>query len=214
MIEANKRDKELNEDNVDNENESESNPDLKTTNQTMNTIEMTAQSVLFFVAGYDTTGSSLAHAFYYLSKYEDVQQKLYEEISSIDDYTNESLTSLKYLNGFILETLRLSPPIQRVERVSVADYKLGETGIRIPAGSIVSFTPYSLHRDKRYFEDPEEFRPERSIGEERHNPYAFIAFGGGPRNCLGMRFALIQMRICLEKLVKKFRFRLSPNTKV
>jgi cytochrome P450 family 3 subfamily A len=211
MIEANKN--KLNENNIDEENKSDINF-KSSTNQKITTIEMTAQCVLFFVAGFDTTGSTLAHVFYYLAKYQDSQQKLYEEISSIDKYTNESLTELKYLNAIILETLRLSPPIMRIERVSVEDYILGDTGIGIPAGSVVTFCPYSLHRDRRFFEDPDQFRPERFIGEERHNSHAFIAFGGGPQNCLGMRFAMIQMRICLAKLCKRFRFKLSPNTKV
>jgi cytochrome P450 family 3 subfamily A len=211
MIEANKN--KLNENNIEEENKSDINF-KSSTNQKITTIEMTAQCVLFFVAGFDTTGSTLAHVFYYLAKYQDSQQKLYEEISSIDKYTNESLTELKYLNAIILETLRLSPPIMRIERVSVEDYILGDTGIRIPAGSVVTFCPYSLHRDHRFFEDPDQFRPERFIGEQKHNSHAFIPFGGGPRNCLGMRFAMIQMRICLAKLCKRFRFKLSPNTKV
>jgi cytochrome P450 len=104
MIEANKN--KLNENNIDEENKSDINF-KSSTNQKITTIEMTAQCVLFFVAGFDTTGSTLAHVFYYLAKYQDSQQKLYEEISSIDKYTNESLTELKYLNAIILETLRL-----------------------------------------------------------------------------------------------------------
>jgi cytochrome P450 len=77
--------------------------------------------------------------------------------------------------------------------------------------------PYALHRDPDFFPEPEVFKPERFIknsGEPTHHPYAYIPFGGGPRLCVGMRFALNEMRMCVSKLINKFEFSLAPGFKV
>ena len=73
--------------------------------------------------------------------------------------------------------------------------------------------PYMIHRDPEFFPDPEQFKPERFL-EPTHHPNAFIPFGGGPRLCVGMRFALNEMRMCIAKIISKFEFTLSPGFKV
>ncbi|XP_054157513.1 cytochrome P450 3A4-like [Oppia nitens] len=178
------------------------------TNHTLSTVEMTAQCILFFVAGFDTTGSTLSHCLYYLAKYPDIQQKLYEEIDSIDDYGVDSLASLKYLNAVINETLRFAPPILRVERV--ANETVIIKNIEIPTGTVVTVTPYSYHRDEHYWDEPNKFKPDRFIGH-KHNPYLLMPFGSGPRLCLGMRFALIEIRCCVAKVVKHFKLKITPT---
>ena len=97
--------------------------------QTLTSDELTAQGILFFIAGYDTTSASLSHAIYYLSQYRDCQQKLYEELAAMDDdFTYENLNGLKYLNAVINETLRMAPPLSSIQRECIQDYKLGDTG--------------------------------------------------------------------------------------
>jgi cytochrome P450 len=97
--------------------------------KTLSPDEMTAQGMLFFIAGYDTTSAAISHAIYYLSQYKECQQKLYEELQTITDFSYETLNKLKYLNALIKETLRLAPSLTRIQRECVADYKLGNTGI-------------------------------------------------------------------------------------
>ncbi len=91
------------------------------------------------------------------------------------------------------------------------------SGITIPAGTLIEIYPYALHRDPEFFPEPEVFKPERFLeesGQPKHHPYAYIPFGGGPRLCIGMRFALNEMRMCVSKLINKFEFGVDPNFKV
>lgn len=179
--------------------------------------ELTAQGITFFVAGHDTSASTLCHCFYYISKYNYIQEKLYKEISQIETLDTESLAKLIYLNAVIMEVLRIAPPVIRYDREAAEDYTLGNTGITIPKGTLVTFSPYSLHHNPNHFENPFDFKPERFISENNeliNSPYGYIPFGDGPRACLGIKFAMNEMRICIAKLVLRFRLRLSPNVNV
>ncbi|CAG2120493.1 unnamed protein product, partial [Medioppia subpectinata] len=165
----------------------------------------------FFIAGYDTTSASLSHVVYYLSQNKDKQQILREELNALDtDFTYENLNQCQYLNAVIDESLRLAPPLASIQRECICDYKLGNTGITIPAGTNVEFQPYVIHRDPELFADPDQFKPERFL-KPTHHPYAYLPFGGGPRLCVGMRFALNEMRMCIAKIVHKFEFTLAPG---
>ena len=193
--------------------------------------EMTAQGIIFLIAGYDTTTAALSHVVYHLAENKDCQQILYEELKDVKEFSYEKLSQLKYLNAVIDETLRLSPPILRIMRQSVKVFELaGKSysvlicilifylisiifkGIKIPAGTCLEACTYSLHRDPEYWPDPLVFKPERFL-EPTHNPYVFMPFGAGPRICIGERFALNEMRMCCAKLFSKFEFSLSPGFK-
>jgi cytochrome P450 len=97
-------------------------------NRILSSDELTAQGILFFIAGYDTTSAAISHCIYYLSKYKECQRKLYEELQTITDFNYETLNKLKYLNAVIKETLRLAPPLVCIDRECLKDYKLGNTG--------------------------------------------------------------------------------------
>ncbi|CAG2109785.1 unnamed protein product, partial [Medioppia subpectinata] len=183
----------------------------RTRNQTLSLDEMTAQGILFFIAGYDTTSASLSHVVYYLSQNKDKQQILREELNALDtDFTYENLNQCQYLNAVIDETLRLAPPLISIQRECKQDYKLGNTGITIEAGTTVEHHPYIIHRLPEHFPDPHQFKPERFLNPT-HHPYAYLPFGCGPRLCVGMRFALNEMRMCIAKIVHRFEFTLAPG---
>jgi len=95
---------------------------------TLTPDELTAQGMLLYIAGYDTTSASIANAIFYLSQNMDCQTKLYEELKECDKFTYDNLVHLKYLNAVINETLRLSPSLTRNARECLQDYKLGNTG--------------------------------------------------------------------------------------
>lgn len=190
---------------------------LKTNYRTLSNEELTGQGISFFVAGHDTSASTLAHCFYYISKHTDIQEKLYKEISQLKTLDMESLSKLTYLNAVIMEALRIAPAVIRYDREAAEDYTLANTGITIPKGTLVTFSAYSVHHNPNLFDNPFDFKPERFISENNElieNPYGYIPFGDGPRMCLGMKFAMNEMRICVAKLLIKCHLRLSPDAKV
>ncbi|CAG2178329.1 unnamed protein product [Oppiella nova] len=170
--------------------------------------ELTAQGMLLYIAGYDTTSATIAHAIYYLSQHVDCQTRLFEELKTCNGFTYDNLVHLKYLNAVINETLRLAPPLTRGNRECRQDYKLGNTGITIPKGTTVEIFIYALHRDPDFWPNPHDFIPDRFV-EPTHHPYAYLPFGAGPRVCIGQRFAMNEMRMCLAKLLHKYEFTLA-----
>jgi len=204
-----------------------------------------AQCVLFFLAGYDTTASTISFAIYNLACNPEAQDKLYEEAKTIlqsdvsqnilyelkiSFYTYTKLIifshfqkeidydhvhSLKYLDAVVNESLRLFSPAIFVERVASEDYIIGNTGIKLKKGQIIHFPTYSMHRDPENFPEPDSFKPERFLPENRtHHPYFHLPFGAGPRNCIGMRLALLEAKLALIHSVYRFKFSTGPKTTV
>ncbi|XP_042913579.1 cytochrome P450 3A19-like, partial [Parasteatoda tepidariorum] len=130
--------------------------------------------------------------------------------------TYEAIQNMKYLDNVISEALRLHPPVVRLDRISVVDYKLKGTEITIPKGTTVTTPVYAMHRDPEFFPDPETFNPDRFSPENKDKiiPYSYLPFGSGPRNCIGMRFALLETKICLTYVLSTFQVLTGPETKV
>ncbi|CAG2176887.1 unnamed protein product, partial [Oppiella nova] len=211
MIDSEKSDKELGYESHSDVDADESTESLSKKDGQLTPDELTAQGIAFFIAGYDTTSAALTHAIYYLSQHKLHQQKLYEELKTCDEFTYEKLGHLKYLNAIISETLRLAPSLTRVQREALQDYKLGNTGITVPKGTSIEILPYALHRDPKYWPNPNDFIPDRFL-EPTHHPYAYLPFGAGPRVCIGQRFALQEMRMCLAKLIHAYDFTLAQKS--
>ncbi|GFW40216.1 cytochrome P450 3A24 [Trichonephila clavipes] len=189
------------------------------TKKNLSKDELVAQCVIFFLAGYDSTASTLAFATYMLALNQDIQEKVHEEVSMALKSTNgkltyEALQNIKYLDNIISKLYDSSH--QELERRALTDYKLGETGITIPKGMIVTVPAYAMHRDPELFPDSEKFDPDRFTPEERakRDPYAYMPFGAGPRNCIGMRFALMEIKVCLIYVIATFKIKRSLKTKV
>ena len=129
MIDSEKSDKELGySSHSDVEPDESTEPLTKRPTGQLTPDELTAQGILFFIAGYDTTSASISHAIYYLSQNIEIQNKLYNELQTLTEFSYEKLNHLKYLNAVINETLRLSPPFSRVQRDSVQDFTLNVEG--------------------------------------------------------------------------------------
>ena len=128
----------------------------------------------------------------------------------------ETLSKLPYLDGVISETLRKYPPVVRLNRVAWQKCRLGNTGITLEKGSVVNILVYAMHHNEQFFPLPDKFKPERFLLENRHQilPYGYLPFGIGPRNCIGMRFGLLEAKLALAKIITKYKFVKSKNAKV
>ncbi|XP_054157200.1 cytochrome P450 3A8-like [Oppia nitens] len=197
--------------------------DDKTDSKTINKIDITdtdvlASSFIFFVAGYETTGSLLSLLFYRLALDEKCQQKLYKEIQRFDgqydDY--ETIAKMHYLEACIAETLRLYNPVASTQRIASQDYTIESIGLEISKGCVVSFDVETLHHNPEYYPEPDSWDPERFMPYNRDKlvPYTYMPFGLGPRNCVGMRFALMEAKTATAYLVNKYHFFRTPKTQI
>ncbi|CAL1287238.1 unnamed protein product [Larinioides sclopetarius] len=131
-----------------------------------------------------------------------------------EEMSYDAVREMKILDAVISETLRMHPPIATLERSAVENYALRNTGIVVEKGMRVMIPIYGMHYDPEFFEDPEIFNPERFLEDPKHPQYAYLPFGSGPRNCLGMRFALLEIKVCLSNLLHHFRLKPHSNTKI
>ncbi|VVC89620.1 unnamed protein product [Leptidea sinapis] len=150
-----------------------------------------AQSLLFLIASYETSSTLLSFAIHTLAVQPEIQEKLRKhivEVSAGKEMSYELLSQLYYLEAFLLETLRLYPPIGRIDRVATKPYTLPDTSIKIDVGDIVAIPVYGIHMDPDYYPEPGAFKPERFIknGKVQRPSQLFLAFGAGPRNCIGV----------------------------
>ncbi|KAG0443220.1 hypothetical protein HPB47_015161, partial [Ixodes persulcatus] len=182
-------------------------------------MEAMAQCVIFLLAGQDTTSSVIAYTVYLLSLHPDVQEKLRREVDEcFEQYgpepTLDVVSKLDYLNCVISESLRLYPPVVCLERSPVEDYVMTDTGIKLPKNCVIIIPIYAMHHDPSNFEDPYKFDPERFSEENRGciRPYSYLPFGAGPRNCVGMRFALQTVKLCLLHAIHSVQFVRTPRT--
>uniref|UniRef100_A0A2K6FI76 unspecific monooxygenase n=1 Tax=Propithecus coquereli TaxID=379532 RepID=A0A2K6FI76_PROCO len=181
-------------------------------------LELMAQAIIFIFAGYETTSSILSFIMYELATHPDVQQKLHKEIDAAlpnkTPATYDALVQMEYLEMVVNETLRLFPIAARLERVCKKDAEI--KGVFIPKGVVVMIPTYVLHQDPKYWPEPEEFRPERFSKKNKDNidPYTYLPFGIGPRNCIGMRFALMNMKLALAKILQNFSFKPCKETQI
>jgi cytochrome P450 len=167
------------------------------------------QLLTMFIAGHDTSTALLAWSLYLLSIHPDVLARVQtemEEVVGTQPPTYAQLRQLGYLDRVIKETLRLYPPIHLGSRIAATE--LVFRNYHIPAGTRVLYSLYLTHRDKKYWPAPDRFDPDRFAPEHAHNrpAYAYLPFGGGPRNCMGAAFAQVEAKIVLARLLQRYDF--------
>ena len=166
------------------------------------------EAVSLYIAGHDTTATTLTYAFYLLSKNPGVEKRLHAELDDVlggRDATLDDLPHLPLTDQIVTETLRLYPPFWLLGRMVFEPIELG--GYRIPPGVSVLASPLITQRDPRWFDNPLEFRPERWTEEFRSElpRFAYFPFGGGPHQCIGEGFAWMEAKIALATLCQRWR---------
>ncbi|KQS70797.1 uncharacterized protein Dere_GG23427, isoform B [Drosophila erecta] len=161
--------------------------------------------------GYDTTSIGLVFGLMNMSLYADAQELCYQEIQEHirDDLSNLNLSQLSKLNQlsyFIKETMRLYPSIPIMGRQTLEETEL-ENGLILPKRSQINIHVFDIHRNPKYWESPEEFRPERFLPENsrKRHPYAYIPFSAGQRNCIGQKYAMQEMKTLMVVILKQFK---------
>ncbi|CAH1159371.1 unnamed protein product [Phaedon cochleariae] len=161
------------------------------------------------LGGHDTTSIGLSFTLYALAHHPDIQEKVHQEQIHIFGNATEpktvsydNLQEMKYLEMVIKEALRLYPPIPVIARELTGDIIL-DGGSVLPKNLNVGIFIYGCHRDPKYFPNPEVFDPNRFMSDDIL-PFTHLPFSGGPRNCIGQKFAILQMKSCISKIVRNF----------
>ncbi|XP_011172782.1 cytochrome P450 9e2 [Solenopsis invicta] len=184
--------------------------------------DMTAQAFVFFFGGFDTSSTAMSFAAHEIAANPEVQIKLQQEIDKLLEESNgeasyESINRLEYLDAVINETLRLYPPVAFLERTCDKSYELppalpGEKPFVMKKGMVVWIPVYAIHRDKKYYDNPNKFCPERFLDNKMHNSSYYMPFGLGPRMCIANRFALLEVKVLLFHLLARCELKPSAKT--
>ncbi len=171
----------------------------------------------FLTAGYDTTAITLAWAWALLSTHPDVRRRLQEEVATVLNGrlpTFADIPKLQYTRMIVDETLRLYPAAWAIARMSINEDEVG--GYYVPAKTAVIVSPYVTHRHPQFWQNPEGFDPERFSAEQSTDRprYAYFPFGGGPRQCIGNEFSLMESTIILAMVTQRYEVNLAPGVQV
>jgi len=167
--------------------------------------DITGQAIIFLLAGYDTTATTMSFTLFFLAMNPECLEKAQEEVDRVlegkfPEY--ESAQALTYLEMCINESMRMIPPGFLLDRMVENDCEI--MGVKIPKGISVTFPVVAIHNDPEIWESPDKYDPERFTPDNKagRHPYAFLPFGQGPRNCIGMRLALLEMKIALAAILQ------------
>ncbi|XP_049528401.1 cytochrome P450 3A6 [Dermacentor silvarum] len=179
--------------------------------------DITQNAFVVLVGGFETTSNAMALVTHMLVHHPEAQEKVREELLSVvgpeEAITYNTIQNLPYMNSVIQETIRLYPPaFAVVTREAVVDKEYGK--FRIPAGTAIMAAAEYIHRDPRHWDNPDEFDPERFLPENKSkiNTMAMQGFGNGPRNCIGMRFAHMELRYTFAHILRKYRLEKTENS--
>ncbi|XP_058837428.1 probable cytochrome P450 9f2 [Topomyia yanbarensis] len=203
----------------------ESNVGKTTHSRTWTENELIAQCFLFFLAGFDTVSTAMCFLTYELTINPDVQNRLHEEIVETNQSLNgaalsyEVLQKMEYMDMVVSEALRKWPPVAVYDRFCTKDYVYDDgVGPRfvIEKERTIWIPTIAIHRDPKYYPNPEKFDPERFSEENRSkiNAEAYLPFGVGPRNCIGSRLALMEVKLIIYYLLKDFSLEPTEKTQV
>ncbi|MGF1580605.1 MAG: cytochrome P450 [Gemmataceae bacterium] len=172
--------------------------------------------ITMLVAGHETTANTITWTLFLLAKHEEVQEQVVDEIQSVvrgEIPSADELQQLTWTEQVLMEAMRLYPAAYTIGRTARHEVALG--GFRLPARCVILMSQWATHRDPRFFDNPNEFLPQRWRNGPRGLPdRAFFPFGAGPRRCIGQHFAGMESMIVLATLFRRYRLVLSGNKAV
>jgi cytochrome P450 len=183
----------------------------------MTDTQVRDEAMTLFLAGHETTANALTWTWYLLSQQPEVEARMRKELQTVlagRTPAFEDIPDLSYTEMVFAESMRLYPPAWGVSRLALENYSAG--GYEIPKGSIVIMSPYVMHRNPKYFPEPDRFMPERWTPEfkETRPKFAYFPFGGGPRMCIGERFAWTEGILVLATIAQNWHLKLDPTQQV
>jgi cytochrome P450 len=172
------------------------------------------ETMTLFLAGHETTAQALAWTWYLLGENSAAEARLHEELRSVLNGRSPEpgdLAKLPYLDALLHEALRMYPPAYITARTAIEPSQIG--GYDFPTRSTMLMSQWVMHRDPRFYDDPDAFRPERWLDglADRLPAGAYFPFGDGPRRCIGQGFAMLEAAIVIGTLAQRFQFRLVPG---
>ncbi|XP_031780867.1 probable cytochrome P450 6a13 [Nasonia vitripennis] len=198
--------------------------DIRDNPSKVNDIEITetliaSQAFVFFLAGFETSSTTISNALYEMALNPSIQDKLREEIleelkKHNGEMTYESIKGMKYLHKIFCETLRLYPPAGLLSRRSLEPYTFAGTKVTIPKNTSVVVPIFGIHHDPEIYPQPDKFDPERFDEEavNHRHPSFYLPFGDGPRNCIGSRFGTYQAKVALVQILKSYKVEVCDQT--
>lgn len=183
----------------------------------MNDTQLRDEVMTLFLAGHETTALTLSWSWYLLAMHPEVERKFHAELDEVLGGRAPSvadLPRLKFTEMIVKESMRLYPPAYAIGREAIEDTEIG--GFAVPKGTQVYAFQWVTQRDSRYFDEPNAFKPERwgDASVEQIPKYAYFPFGGGPRQCIGNYFAMMEIMLTLATIGQRFRFALDPAHEV
>jgi len=176
------------------------------------------EMMTLLLAGHETTAVALTWTWYLLALNKQTETKLHDELNAVlgdRDPTVADIPRLRYTEWVIKESMRLYPPAWGIGRRAVVDFEIA--GYGLPAGTYIFLMQWITQRDRRFYPEPDSFRPERwdeSLQKSDPPRFAYFPFGGGPRKCIGASFAMMEAVLLLATLARKFRLELAPDARV
>ncbi|MFC7082356.1 cytochrome P450 [Halorussus caseinilyticus] len=179
---------------------------LLASDEEMDDEQIRDEMMTFLLAGHETSALTLTYSLHLLSQNPDVARRLREELDEVIDGKPEfeDALSLSYTESVVKEAMRLYPPAHELRRAPKTDVTFGD--YLVPEGSLVILPTWVLHRDERFWDDPETFRPERWEEQGDRPEFAYFPFGGGPRRCIGQQLATLEAKLVLATLLKDWEF--------
>jgi cytochrome P450 len=173
-----------------------------------------SESMQLLVAGHETSSNALSWLFYLLSSRPDCLERVRQEFDSVlgeAPLGYADVPKFEFTTQVINEGLRLYPPFWMIDRMAMADDRVGD--LAIPSGSTVIVYVYGAHHAPRYWENPENFDTERftKANDKLRTPFTYLPFGAGPRGCIGGNYAMLQILMILSDLLRKYDFQLAPG---
>ncbi|XP_071652110.1 cytochrome P450 4C1-like [Temnothorax longispinosus] len=182
---------------------------LEAANNEMNDLDIREEVDTFMFEGHDTTAMGLTFAILLLAEHKDVQECARNEVSAViqandGKLTMSALNNMPYLERCLKESLRLYPSVPFISRVLSEDVKT--ESYLIPTGSVMHINIYDIHRDPNFWPNPNVFDPDRFLPEriQKRHPYSYLPFSAGPRNCIGQRYAMLELKAIIASLVHNF----------